>query len=51
VGRVLLLFNVVNVVWGMVVPASPRPRRWDYFGFAWGVWIVVVILGSGLASI
>ena len=48
---VLLLFIVVNLAWGIVVLASPRPRRWDYFGLVWGVWIVAVILGSGLASI
>ena len=48
---VLLLFLVLNAAWAIVVLASPRPHRWDYYGFAWGVWIFALFLGSGLASI
>jgi len=48
---VLLLFLVVNAAWGIIVATSPRPHRWDFYGFAWGVWIFAVILGSGLLSI
>lgn len=47
----LLLFLVLNAAWAIVVLASPRPHRWDYYVFAWGVWIFAVVLGSGLASI
>jgi hypothetical protein len=48
---VFLLFLVLNAAWAIVVLASPRPHRWDFYGFVWGVWIFAVFLGSGLASI
>lgn len=48
---VLLVFVVLNAAWAIIVLASPRPHRWDYYGFAWGVWLFAVFLGSGLASI
>ncbi len=47
----LLVFLVIDAAWGVLVLASPRPHRWDFYGLVWGIWVAAVILGSGLASI
>ena len=48
---VLALFFLVNLAWGAAILASPRWRRREFYGFVWIYWIVVVILGSGLAFV
>jgi hypothetical protein len=48
---VLLLFVMINAVWGMVALVRARQHRWDFYVFAWGIWIFAVILGSGALSV
>jgi hypothetical protein len=49
--QLLVLFLVVNAVWGIVMLAIPRLRRWDLYVFVLIGWLVAIWLGSGLASI
>ena len=47
----LVLFVLTNLVWGSLMFARPRWRRWDLYAFVWIGWLVAIWLGSGLASI
>jgi hypothetical protein len=48
---VLVLSLLVDAAWGTAMVAIPRWRRWDLYAFVLIGWLLVIFLGSGLASI
>ena len=47
----LVLFLIIDAVWGAAMSARARWRRWDLYVFVLIGWLLAIWLGSGLASI